>query len=198
MCRRHIPSLPALFSASQCDARRNAAPLLRKNADRVRAHPFLPAGAYQYLGGLSIVLARLVSCVALAAAVLLTGCATPTPMAYGDDTRRTDAPAKPVMLMTASFKNKYRPDYQPKLIVLHVERVGATEAKDRINFTIDDKAKMETGKAESGNTYLLRMELPPGKYQIMGMTSRAGIFPVTGMYFAPLHLPLDVKGDGVF
>jgi hypothetical protein len=143
-------------------------------------------------------LSRFLSCALLAGAALLTGCATPTRMAYGDDAAAAEAPAKPVMLMTANFKNKYRPGYQPKLLVVHVERPGATEAKDRINFTMDDKARMETGAVESGNTYLLRMELPPGKYQIVGMTSRSGIFPVTGMFFAPLHLPLEVKDDGVY
>ena len=143
-------------------------------------------------------LSRLLACVVLVGATLLAGCATPTRMAYGDDAQRTDAPANPVMLMTANFKNRYRPDYQPKLLVVHVERPGASDAKDRINFTMDDKARMETGNADVGNTYLLRMELPPGKYQIVGMTSRSGIFPVTGAFFAPLHIPLEVTDKGVF
>lgn len=143
-------------------------------------------------------LSRFLSCAALAGAFLLTGCATPTPMAFGDDAQHADVQAKPVMLMIASFKNTYRPDFQPKLLVVHVERPGATEAKDRINFTMDDKARMETGNADAGNTYLLRMELPPGKYQIVGMTSRSGIFPITGMFFAPLHVPLEVTDNGVF
>lgn len=119
-------------------------------------------------------LSRLLACVVLVGATLLAGCATPTRMAYGDDAQRTDAPANPVMLM------------------------GASDAKDRINFTMDDKARMETGNADAGNTYLLRMELPPGKYQIVGMTSRSGIFPVTGAFFAPLHIPLEVTDKGVF
>jgi hypothetical protein len=143
-------------------------------------------------------LSRFLSCAALVGAVLLAGCATPTKMAFGDDREAASATAKPVMLMTVNFKNKYRPDYQPKLIVVHVERPGATEAKDRINFTMDDKARMETGNAEAGNTYLLRMELPPGKYQIVGMSSRSGIFPFTGAFFAPLHVPLEVTGNGIF
>lgn len=144
-------------------------------------------------------LSRFLSCLVLAGAALLAGCATPTKMAFGEDAQNAAAaPAKPVMLMTANFKNKYRPDYQPKLLVVHVERPDAKEAKDRINFTMDDKARMETGKPETGNTYLLRMELPPGRYEIVGMTSRSGIFPVAGSFFAPLHVPLEVTGNGVF
>jgi hypothetical protein len=144
-----------------------------------------------------MILSRIVVLAALACAALLSGCATPTSMAFGADADRVD-PAKTVLLMTTTFKNVYRPDYQPKLLVVHVERPGATEAKDRINFTMDDKAKMETDKPESGNTYLLRMELPAGKYQVVGMSARAGIFPITGMYFAPLQVPLEVQGSGVF
>ena len=140
---------------------------------------------------------RLLSCAALAGAMLLTGCATPTKMAYGDDTASAK-PAKPVMLMTANFRNKYRPDHQPKLFVVHVEKPGATDAKDRINFTMDDKARIETGTADTGNTYLLRMELPPGQYQIVGMSATSGIFPIRGTFFTPLHVPLEVKDNGVF
>ena len=142
-------------------------------------------------------MSRFLSCAVLAGAVLLTGCATRTKMAFGDDGAQAD-PAKPVMLMTANFKNKYHPSFQPKLLVVHVERPGATEAKDRINFTMDDKARVETGNVDAGNTYLLRMELPPGKYQIVGMTSRSSVFPITGVYFAPLHVPLEVRDNGVF
>jgi hypothetical protein len=142
-------------------------------------------------------LSRFLSCAALVGAVLLTGCATPTKMAFGDGAQTADT-AKPVMLMAVNFKNKYRPDYQPKLVVVGVERVGATEAKDRLNFTMDDKARMETGNAEAGNTYLLRMELPPGKYQIVGMSSRSGVFPFMGSFFAPLHVPLEVTENGIF
>jgi hypothetical protein len=142
-------------------------------------------------------LSRILSGAALAGALLLTGCATPTRMALGEDGQRIDA-AKPVLLMTATFKNTYRPDYQPKLLVVHVEKPGASQASDRINFTMDDKARMETGTAATGNTYLLRMELPPGKYEIVGMTSRSGIFPITGAFFAPLHVPLEIKEGGVF
>lgn len=143
-------------------------------------------------------LSRLLSCAVLAGAVLLSGCATRTKMAYGDDSQQAGPPAKPVMLMTANFKNKYRPGFQPRLLVVHVERPGATEAKDRLNFTMDDKARMETGNADAGNTYLLRMELPPGKYQVVGMSSRSSAFPVSGFFFAPLHVPLEVRDNGVF
>lgn len=141
---------------------------------------------------------RLLSCAAVAGALLLTGCATPTHMAFKDDAQRVDAKSKPILLMSATFKNGYRPDFQPRLIVMHVEKPEAKESKDRINFTMDDKAKMETGKAETGNTYLLRMELEPGKYELVGMTSMSGGFPIIGTFFAPLHAPLEVRENGVY
>lgn len=133
---------------------------------------------------------------ALAGALLLTGCATRTRMAFEDAGQRAEG--KPILLMAATLKNNYRPDYQPKLNVLHVEKPGAKDAADRLNFVMDDEAKMETKSAATGNTYLLRMELPPGKYEIVGMTSMSGIFPVIGSFFTPMHAPIEVKENGVF
>lgn len=143
-------------------------------------------------------MSRLLSCALVAGAALLAGCATPTRMAFGDDAQRAEAPANPVLLMTAHFKNNYRPAFQPRLLVVHVERPNATEAKDRINFTMDDKAQVEAKDDSEGRTYLLRKELPAGKYEIKGMTARGGIFPITGFYFAPLHVPLEVQASGVY
>lgn len=134
----------------------------------------------------------------LAAAILLAGCATPTRMAFHDDAQRIEAGSKPVMLMKATIRNQYRPSFQPRLLVLHVERPDAKEAKDRINFTMDDKAKLGAGSPEEGNTYLLRMELEPGQYEIRGLTSMAGGFPIIGSFFAPMHMPLEVREGGVY
>ncbi|HEX7889628.1 MAG TPA: hypothetical protein VF522_09740 [Ramlibacter sp.] len=133
-----------------------------------------------------------------AAVLLLAGCATPTRMAFHDDAQRLDAASKPVLLMATTIKNQYRLSFQPRLIVVHVERPDAKDAKDRINFTMDDKAKVETVAAEQGNTYLLRMELEPGRYEIRGLTSMGGGFPIVGSFFTPLHVPIEVKEKGVY
>lgn len=129
---------------------------------------------------------------------MLTGCATQTKMAFQNDTDRITEKSKPVFLMTATIKNTYKTSFQPRLLVVNVEKPGAKEAADRLNFVMDDKAKNETGNVATGNSYLLRMELDAGTYEIVGMTSTAHRFPINGFYFAPLHSSVDVKGPGVY
>lgn len=141
---------------------------------------------------------RFLLCVVLLLAAIVSGCATRSKMAFeADDERWTEA-SKPVFLMTATLKNAYRTSFQPKLIVVHVEKPGAKDASDRLNFTLDDKAKNESDSAEVGSTYYLRLQLDPGRYEIRGLTSLGRTFPINGFFFAPLHAPLDVSSPGVF
>ncbi len=44
---------------------------------------------------------------------LLAGCATPTRMAYSDESRTLVNPGSAVFLMTATVKNNYHPSFQP-------------------------------------------------------------------------------------
>lgn len=141
----------------------------------------------------------LVTFVALASITsFLLGCATPTKMAFENESDVVNSKGKPVFLMTATLKNSYRSSYQPKLLVVNVERKEVKSSGDRLNFTMDEKAKMETDSVESGNTYLLRMELENGDYVIRGLTGFSGIFPVRGTFFAPLHVETKSNGAGIF
>lgn len=136
--------------------------------------------------------------VALTFAIGLSGCVTPTKMAFQDDSERLAEKRNPVFLMTATLKNKYRTSFQPRLLVVHVEKPDAKEKADRINFTMDDKARDESDSVDSGNNYLLRFELDPGKYEIRGMTSRASTFPIHGFFFTPIHSSLEAMKPGVY
>lgn len=131
-------------------------------------------------------------------ALTLTGCATRTKMAFEDDTQKVTETSKPIYLMTATIKNNYKPSYQPNLIVVNVEKAGAKEAADRLNFTMDDKAVNKAVAADAGNSYLLRLELEAGRYEIRGLTSQSMSFPFVAMFFTPLHAPLDVSKPGVY
>jgi hypothetical protein len=134
----------------------------------------------------------------LVIALVLSGCATRTKMAFESDEERLTESSKPVFLMTATLKNTYRPSYQPKLLVVNVEKPGAKEAADRLNFTMDDKAKNESDSPDVGSTYFLRMQLDPGRYEIRGLTSLTRSFPITAMFFAPVHASVEASGPGVF
>lgn len=141
---------------------------------------------------------RLLAFFAVSAAIFLSGCATRTPMAFENDADRLTEKSKPVFLMTATIKNTYKTSFQPKLLVVNVEKAGAKDAADRLNFTMDEKARQETDSAATGNTYLLRLELPPGRYEIRGLTSLVRSFPITSFFFAPLHSSLESNESGVF
>jgi hypothetical protein len=134
-----------------------------------------------------------------ALALALAGCATPTKMAFENDADRVTPAGKPIFLMTANIWNNYKTGYQPRLLVVHVERDGVKDSADRINFTMDEKAKVTgSGTLPVGNNYLLRMALDPGRYEIRGLTSMVQAFPVAASFFAPLHAPLESREPGVY
>jgi len=141
---------------------------------------------------------RLIASISIFLAIVLSGCATRTPMAFQNDTDRLTPTSKPVYLMTATIKNTYHTSFQPRLIVVHVEKAGAKEAADKLNFTMDDKARIESDSAETGNTYLLRMELAPGGFEVVGLSSMARSFPIIGNFFTPLHSAVESKEPGVY
>jgi hypothetical protein len=130
-------------------------------------------------------------------ALILAGCATPTRMAFQKGTETATNSIKPTFLLTATLKNSYRPDYQPKMLVLNIEKVGANQKSDRINFIMDDEAKNEVDTPELGNSYFFRMELEKGNYILKGLTGFSGIFP-RGHFFAPVLAKIQSAETGIF
>ena len=74
----------------------------------------------------------------------------------------------------------------------------AVSRYDDVERGLKDRETFISGRGAVLEIIKSGMELPPGRYDIVGMTSRSGIFPVAGMFFAPLHVPLEVKENGVF
>ncbi len=133
----------------------------------------------------------------VAAALLMSGCATRTKMAFEEDTQQITPASKPVYLMTVTLKNTYKTRFQPRVLVVHVEKAGAKEAADKINFVMDAKGKhAEEDSQTTGNSYLARLELDPGDYEIRGITSLARAFPINAFFFAPMHSPLKAGQPG--
>ncbi len=137
---------------------------------------------------------RLLYAFLLSLAALVSGCAT-NKMAFESEEERVTPASKPIYLMTATLKNAYRTSFQPKASLVFIEKPGS---KENANFLMDAKAKNETGTPEAGNTYLLRLPLDQGKYEIRGINAQAMSFPIIASYFVPIHLPLEVKSSGVF
>ena len=141
-------------------------------------------------------LKRLLIAAVSAASVLLTGCATRTVQAFENDADRVTATSDPVYLMTATVRNGYKKGWQPHLLVVNVEKDGATDSSGRFNFTMDKKALLDETDKDAGNKYLLRMQLAPGKYEIVGLTELNRSFPIIATFFTPLHETLNVSGKG--
>ena len=129
---------------------------------------------------------------AVVAALILAGCLGATRMPLREGTEALDGTGGPVLLMSATIRNDYRPSYQPKLLLLHVEKTNAkprdNSKEGKINFAADDMAAQPVGVPAAGRDYLLRLKLPPGTYRICGMTSRIKSFPLIGTFFAPMNI----------
>lgn len=138
------------------------------------------------------------SLTALTISLLLAGCATTIDMPFADNTSARPDPSKAIYLMTVTMKNTYHTSYQPDLIVVNVERSVVKSKSDRLNFEIDDEGTDETGSPKSGNYYLVRMQLDPGEYVIVGLTCLNRQFPIIANFFAPLHEKLVVTEPGVY
>lgn len=145
-------------------------------------------------------LQRLLVTTAAIAAVLLTGCAMKKHQAFEHDTDRVTATSDAVFLLSATLRNDYKKNWQPHLVVLNVEKVGASEPSDYLNFGMDKKARLDESDKTSGNQYLVRMQLPPGKYEIVGMTEVNRTILIVGTFFTPLHesLVVDSKGTIIY
>jgi len=140
---------------------------------------------------------RPVAAVAIAAVLCCSACATVMKMPYAKGAPPMDR-SKALFLMTATLRNVYKTSYQPKILVVNVEREGATEAKDRFNFKMDDEGRAEDESPLVGNNYLIRMDLGPGTYVIRGITCLNNSLFVHASFFAPLHERLVVTGPGVY
>jgi hypothetical protein len=127
---------------------------------------------------------------------MLGGCATQLPMALSDATApKTE---KVTVLMSATVDNQYKPRYQPELLVVHVEKPGAKEKADRLNFKPDSTSIVPSQNEGGANTYLLSYELEPGEYLLAAMTSMARSFPIIASFQTVLMQDLAFPKAGVY
>jgi hypothetical protein len=145
---------------------------------------------------MEIMFKQLLFSTALVSSLMMTGCATRTPQAFEKDSDVLSVTSHPVYLMTATIKNDYKDYYEPHLLVVNIVKAGATDSSGRLNFTMDDKARWDENDSVDGNKYLLRMQLPPGQYELVGLTALTRRFPIAGSYFVPIHAQLEVRPGG--
>lgn len=122
--------------------------------------------------------------------VFFVGCATVNDMAINEDSKTLDLQGKSLLLMHIHVENKYKPSFQPEVIVVNIETPNAKNKQDRQNFKVDDEGGA-TGS--TGSDYYVRMLIEPGSYIVRGMTGTSKSFPIIANFFAPLHDDITVE-----
>lgn len=142
-------------------------------------------------------LTRLIAAASLAIALLFTGCASHHGMATLD-AKTAAKPTKAVYLLTVTLKNSFVPAYQPKLVSLKLQKLVQSEYPVIQIHEVDFLGKNETLSPATGNSYLVRLELEPGEYRILGLTSIGQSMFITSPYFTPLLSSISVREPGFF
>lgn len=142
-------------------------------------------------------LIRFFAAALLLPALFFSGCATEMGMAKLDNPDAIAKSTRPVYLMTVTLKNPLVTAYQPKLVSLEVLARKGKESVRTLVFNIDQAAKSESLSPTVGNSYLVRFELEPGEYVLLGLNSVGQSMFTNGNFFTPLKMKLVVSGPGV-
>ncbi|MBK9990478.1 MAG: hypothetical protein IPP19_07040 [Verrucomicrobia bacterium] len=144
-------------------------------------------------------LLRLIATAALTLSLMLAGCASHQKMANLDDTAKVSKSTKSVYLMTVTLRNTFVPSYQPKLQTVKLLKITGPDTSKVIQHEADLLSRNETNSATTGSSYLLRLEIEPGEYSILGLESFGQSMLITGSFFTPLGARLIVsKTPGVY
>lgn len=143
---------------------------------------------------------RLLIVSAFASVLLFSGCGRVNPLR--DDSYRVTESSRPILLMTATTKSETSHSYsQPRLMNVRVAKPDVEKSSEMISFYGAHATKI-TPSANTGNSFLIGMDLDPGRYEIeslsldMSKYSYGSLIPIR--IYAPLFLPIEVKESGVF
>lgn len=142
-------------------------------------------------------LSRILAAASLAFLLFHTGCASHHSMASLDEKAATK-PTKAVYLLTVTLKNSFVPAYQPKLVSVKVQKLVQSEYPVIQIHEADQISKNETLTPTTGNSYLLRLELEPGEYSILGLNSVGQSMFITSPFFTPIQGRVSVRAPGIF
>lgn len=145
-----------------------------------------------------LVLSRLVTAIALLLTFLLSACSMTRPMALSDGSAKQLETGSPIFLLTTTLRNVYRPSFQPEIFSIRVDKIVEKSSSEKIFFSVDTTERSESSPPDVGNSYLLRMQLEQGKYEIIGLASRSGVFPISARFFTPLHVDFEAARPGIF
>ncbi|MFT3868280.1 MAG: hypothetical protein QM715_07265 [Nibricoccus sp.] len=142
-------------------------------------------------------LSRLLIIASLAFTLFQAGCASQHSMATLDE-KSAAKPTKAVYLLTVTLKNSFVPAYQPKLESLKLQKLVQSEYPVIQIHNVDHLGKNETLSPATGNSYLVRLELEPGEYRLLGLNSVGQSMFITSPYFTPILGRISVREPGFF
>ncbi|MFT3783854.1 MAG: hypothetical protein QM790_17730 [Nibricoccus sp.] len=140
---------------------------------------------------------RLFAACSLAFALIYSGCATHHGMATLDENTAAK-PTKAVYLLSVTLKNTLIPAYQPKLVSIKVHKLVQSNYPVIQLFETDQQAKNETFTPTTGNTYLLRFELEPGEYSLLGLNSLGESMFISSPFFTPVQGRISASKPGIY
>ena len=143
-------------------------------------------------------LLRIIAGASLTLALFLSGCATEKGMAVLDTPASVTKTSKPIYLMTVTLRNTYVTAYQPKLVAVRVQKGNNPGNPQIILFNADPLAKSESNSPAIGSSYLLRMEIEPGAYTILGLDCVGQSMSINGEFFAPIETTIRPSTPGVY
>ena len=143
-------------------------------------------------------LLRILAGISLTAALLFAGCTTEKGMANLDNPTLPSQTGKSVYLMTVTLRNTFVTSYQPRLFSVKLSKKTASDNPHFINFEPDPQSRSESNSAATGCSYLLRMELEPGTYTLVGLNCLGQSMTINADFFVPIAARLKTATPGVY
>jgi hypothetical protein len=131
------------------------------------------------------------------AGFFFSGCTTDLGMARLDSPESIAKSTRPVYLMTVNLKNELVPAYQPKLVALKIMKRTGPHSIRVLLVNVDQLSKEESFSPAIGNSYLVRFELEPGDYVLLGLNSVGQSMFTAANFFTPLWMTLHPSTPGV-
>jgi hypothetical protein len=141
---------------------------------------------------------RIIAGASLTLALLFSGCATEKGMAVLDTPAAGSQSSKPVYLMTVTLRNTFVPAYQPRLATVRLQKKLANGNSTLVLVQPDLQARFESNSATTGCSYLLRMELEPGVYTLLGLSCLGQSMYTNGTFYVPIQARLLPSAPGFF
>jgi hypothetical protein len=143
-------------------------------------------------------LLRILAGISLTAALLFAGCTTEKGMANLDNPAVPSQTGKSVYLMTVTLRNTFVTSYQPRLFSVKLAKKTSSENQHFITFEPDPQSRSESNSVATGCSYLLRMELEPGTYTLVGLNCLGQSLMMNADFFVPIAARLKTPAAGAF